>query len=420
VSDPARVAYLAPEIPSVSATFVYREAAAVEEEGVPVETYSVHAVDPASVSAEARPLSARTEALYARKGRLLSGALRTALRHPLRSARTLATALGDTLRGRFARPGQRARVLAQALAGLALAGRLERRGVRHLHIHFAHAPATLGMYAALAAGIPFSVTAHANDLYAEASLLREKVDRAHAFVTISEANRRFLAVELGERAARRVGLVRCGIDLRAFAPRAAEPAGPPVIFALGRLVPKKGFDVLIRALAEVAPGRPDLTLEIAGDGPERAALEALARDLGVGAAVRFLGVVGRDAVLASLRRATVFALPCRLDGSDRDGIPVALMEAMAVGVPVVSTRISGVPELVESGGSGLLVPAGDAPALARALSRLLGNPALRARLAAGGRARVVAEFEQGANARRLLAAIRAPARPSAEDAGISL
>ncbi len=396
------VAYLAPEIPSVSATFVYREILALRREGLRVVPFSIHAVDDRGVSEDGRRFFDEAEVIYASPARVLAGAMRHAVRHPLSSSRTIAIALRDTAVGTTTRRSQRAKIVAQAVAGLFVADRLRSCGATHLHVQFAHAPATVGMYAALAARIPFSVTSHANDLYCEAALLREKVRRARPFVTISHANREFLRGQLGE-LADRVKIVRCGVDTEELAARDLEDTGAGAsLFALGRLVPKKGFDLLLEATAKLAERFPAIEVRIGGDGPERARLETLASDLGIRDRVRFLGTLESDRVLEEFRAASVFVLPCRVDeGGDRDGIPVVLMEAMATGVPVVSTSISGVPELVHHGCTGLLASEPSPAGLSLSIERAMLDHPLRRRMSINGRAIVEREYDVHHNARRL-------------------
>jgi hypothetical protein len=183
-----RIAYLAAKIPSVSATFVYREILALRNEGIDVSPFSIHPVDPNDVSPDGRLFLAETDIVYGDTGRLALGFLHMFERHPVRTIQVLALAVKDLVCGTFSSRRQRVCLLTEAVAGLSLSPRLETADVSHLHIHFAHSPATVGMYAALGAGITFSVTSHANDIDVEASLLNEKIERSKAFVTISEAN----------------------------------------------------------------------------------------------------------------------------------------------------------------------------------------------------------------------------------------
>jgi glycosyltransferase involved in cell wall biosynthesis len=180
----------------------------------------------------------------------------------------------------------------------------------------------------------------------------------------------------------------------------------PLVVAVGRLVPKKGMDVLVRAVADLAGSDQPVLCEIIGDGPERGRLQALVAELGVAPLVTLRGGLPPAEARRRVAEADLFALAClRAPNGDMDGIPVALMEAMAASTPVISTRLSGIPELIADGESGLLVEPGDVDGLATAIRRLAEDSALAARLAAGGRRRVAEDFDQATNARQLLTAI---------------
>lgn len=400
------IAYLAPEIPSVSATFVYREILELRKLGARVVPFSMHTCSGSELPAEARQFLRETHVLYGKPLAGLKSALGFVCRHPQRALKTVGLALRDTLRGRFCDLGTRLKVPLQAVAALDLANRLEAAAVGHLHIHFAHAPCTLGMYAAHAAGIPFSVTAHANDIFQRPAMLEEKIQRARPFVTISRANRRRLGMHYpGTAGAIRV--VRCGVPTLKYRVRGEhEKSLRPVLMSVGRLVPKKGTAVLLEALSKVVPHFPDVQLQLVGDGPERTALEALVSHLRIEKNVVFCSALDTDQIQEMLGKTWGFALACRMDDQgDMDGIPVVLMEAMARGVPVVSTRLSGVPELIEHGKSGLLADPDDAEGLALAIRRLLTERALAEELGAAGRDRVVSEFDSRHGASKLLSLI---------------
>ncbi|MEO0652308.1 MAG: glycosyltransferase, partial [Planctomycetota bacterium] len=296
---------------------------------------------------------------------------------------------------------RRSRLLAprQARAGIALARRLRGARVEHLHIHFAHSAATVGMYAAQQAKLPFSITGHARDVFVEGSLLREKARRARVFAAVSRDARRRLARDLCL-PLESIDVAPCGVDLDRFQPSGERPATGHVV-AVGRLVEKKGFETLLRAVQQ--SGRPDVRLTLVGDGPQRSALEDLARELGIESRVRFAGARDGDWIARQLSTAELFALPAQVasDG-DSDGIPVALMEAMASGVPIVTTRMGAIPELLDDGVEGRLVAPGDVQGLAQAIDGLLGDPQAREEMGRAARRRVEAERDLQRNAERLL------------------
>ncbi|MGH0028190.1 MAG: glycosyltransferase family 4 protein [Myxococcota bacterium] len=395
----APVAVVASRYPKLSETFVYREVAALRARGRPVRTVTLRAPDAggdgdAALLGDVGPADV---VVYAPG--IATRGLRELLRHPLRGLGTLALAVRDALA-----PGEplslrgRAALLVQAWAGLALADDLRTHGIGHLHCHFAHAPTGVGLYAARQIGGRFSFVGHANDLFRNRSLLRRKLARAAFVSCISQWHRDWYA-GLVPSCAPRLHVVRCGVEPGEFAPGDAPADGPLRVLSVARLVPKKGIDLLVRALAE---SDLDWRLDVVGDGPERASLEALARELGVGDRVTLHGPLPNDRVAACMREADLFALPCRVDaGGDRDGIPVVLMEAMATGLPVVAGDLPTLRDLVRPDETGLLTPPGEVSPLREALRRLAGDAALRERLARAGRRHVEEEFSLAANAARL-------------------
>ena len=380
---------------------------------------------------------------------------RVARRHPLRTLRAAAAAAGQAVR---ARDGLRPRsiYLKEFLQAADVADRLlQSRDVRHLHAHFAHGTTTVTWLAAKLTKLPFSFTGHAKDIYREslnpAGLLRRKMRAASFVVTCTGANQEHLRrVE----PAADVHLVYHGLnaDFAALLPtapgqpnptpagataavqaepvhaepvqaerawqRAAAAAGtatlaadpditPLRVVAVGRMVPKKGFDVLVEAVADLTARGVELELVVAGeDGPDAATIRRLVAER-CPDAVQFTGPLSQCELLALYRGADVFALACRVDADgDRDGIPNVMVEAMAAGLPVVSTAVSGIPELVRDGENGLLVPPEDPGALASALLRLATDGSLRQRLAAAGRETVAERFDGDVLARRMAGLFR--------------
>jgi len=241
----------------------------------------------------------------------------------------------------------------------------------HAHAHFAFGAASIALLYGRLTGATASFTAHAHDLYGgvpDGVLARKAAAAAWAAAPSKHGAARLRDCAPGGT----VVVQRNGVDRDAV--ERGSPDVPPRVVGIGRLVEKKGFDVLVRAAAHV-----DAVVEIIGDGPERERLEALSNGR-----VRFLGALPHAEAVARLRGASAFALPCReLPSGDRDGLPVALVEAMSAGVPVVTTAVGGIPELVRDGETGLLVAPGDDVALAAAIGHALDNGAA---LAADGRA----------------------------------
>jgi glycosyltransferase involved in cell wall biosynthesis len=273
---------------------------------------------------------------------------------------------------------------------------LRRAGVKHLHAHFATWAAWTSQTLAAELGVTYSFTAHAHDIY------HRNVDRfrlavamalAEFVVTVSEANRKFLnGVLAAECRAGNVVRLYNGVDFSALTPSEIPPV-PGRIVSVGRLVPKKGLTHLVEACRQLKAAGRHVECVIVGEGEERGALERQIAAGGLRHDVFLAGALSHRATLEVLRSATICALPCVVapDG-DRDGLPTVLLEALALGVPVVSTTVSGVPEIIENGATGLLVPPSDAPALMAALDALLRRPDLRSRMALEGRRRARADF----------------------------
>jgi glycosyltransferase involved in cell wall biosynthesis len=284
-------------------------------------------------------------------------------------------------------------------------------GVDHVHCHFANHPALAGWLVHRLVGIPYSFTAHGSDLHVDRTMLPTKVAEAAFVVTISRDNQALIETTAGPRASGKVDVIHCGVDPAAFSPVERSTQGPLRIVAVGTLHEVKGQAHLIDACKLLVERGVDVTCRFIGDGPDRDALTARIAEHGLAGSVTLAGRMTSDAVAAELAGVDVLAAPSvPTRGGKREGIPIVLMEAMAAGLPVVASRLSGIPELVTDGVDGLLVPPGDAVALADALARLAADPALRARLGAAGRATVLREFDVDRNAALLAARFAESAR----------
>jgi glycosyltransferase involved in cell wall biosynthesis len=388
----ATVAILLKGYPRLSETFVVKELLGMQERGLRFVLVSLrHPTDRVVHDLHERvtaPVTYLPEYLHHEPLRVLRAAM-WALGRP-RLRRTLAAWLRDLARdptpNRVRRLGQ-ALVLARELPA----------GVDRLHAHFIHTPGSVARYASRLLGLPFSLSAHARDIWTiPAWEKREKLADATWTVTCTGVGARHLH---GLAPGADIELLYHGVDTERFAPlpRPATapphgPAAPPTIVSVARCVPKKGLDTLVEALARL-PAEPAWRHLHVGGGPLREGLVGRVAGLGLGERSTWLGSRPQLAVVQALRGGDLFCLPARIaaDG-DRDGLPNVLMEAMAVGLPVVATRVGAIPELVEDGRNGLLVTPDDAAALAGALARLLADPELRARLGRAGRATVVERF----------------------------
>jgi glycosyltransferase involved in cell wall biosynthesis len=278
---------------------------------------------------------------------------------------------------------------------------MRRRRVSNAHAHFASTAARLAYLAWKLGGPPYSVTAHAKDIYhctVDETGLRQKLVHARFVATVCEANRRYLEQLLGPAAP--VRLVPNSVDLRRFTDPTGRRPEAGLILTVARLVEKKGLEHLVTAVGLSADRGEEVRLEVVGDGPLRTDLEALAQ--AVGAPVVFRGPIDHQEVLTCYQRATVFALPCVVASTgDRDGLPTAVLEAMGAGVPVITTSVNGLADVVIDGVNGLVVPQRNPEALAAAISRVLGDSALADRLGAAARATVEADFCLSESVRKL-------------------
>lgn len=369
------IAYVLTKHVQPSQTFVVNEIEEMRRQGVAIEVISVERGDVHS------PEALYLSDLSVSRTALVFGHLLVALRRPAGYLRFL-------LRARAMRSemGPRPEQVPWWVLPL-VARRLNRRGLEHLHAHFAWSGAACASLLAVLTGRPWSVTLHAKDVFSKQRNLQRKLDDADLLVTVCRYNERWMREHLGLR--RPVHQVVCGVR----APSRPWPVieGADVV-TVGRLVPKKGFDVLIRAVGLARRTCPDLTLDIIGSGASRAELEGLVAELGLGDSVRLLGALEHDEALARIAGAKVFALPCRIaEDGDRDSMPVVIKEAMVRAVPVVGTDVVAVPEMLDQG-CGVLVPPEDPEALAEALLSVLKDPETAREIATRARERALHEF----------------------------
>lgn len=434
------VAYVLKGYPRLSELFIASEIYRLEEAGLPLRLFVLKPADeadhhpvvdriraqpdylPATTSLTATPLA---RWLAANLDQFRPALWRVVARRPVGVTRAALAAFAQAVRARkgvWAWP--RKVYVKEFLLAVELADRvLKAPEVRHLHAHFCHGATTVTWLAAMMTGLLFSFTAHAKDLYSEslnpAGLLKRKLQAARFAVTCTEANRTYLE-GLGSGAP--IYRVYHGLNadfsrLLATPDRTSSKREPPArlrILGVGRLVAKKGFDLLVEACGQLREQGVQHELVIVGeDGEHSAVIRRRITELGLDGMVQLSGPMGQAALFDEYRRASVFCLPCRiLDDGDRDGIPNVLMEAMACGLPIITTGISGIPELVKEGVNGMLVPAEDATAIAAAIVRLQHEPALAQRLSVAARATIRAHFDGDDTVRPLLSLFQqALARP---------
>ncbi len=435
-----RVGYLTKRFPRLSETFILDEVLGLQAAGLPLRLYSIRdpherVVQPDTALVQGPVTYLRPEpTLRSRAAWLaqtLAGHARQAAAHPVRYSRTLLDALGQR---------DRRAALSHFVDAARLATLLDDAGAWHLHAAFAHGPAAIAYRVHQMTGRPFSFAGHAKDIYvSDPRQLARRAAEAEFVLVCSESARAALEASIGPSTAQ-VHLVHHGVDTARFRPAeeaqetvarsvsvpapapgavtpgshppAAAPApGPLRVLAAGRLVEKKGYPVLLDAIALVAASGRQVRCRIIGEGPLRAALTAQAAERDVADLVTFEGAKDHAQVADAYRAADVF-VQCSvvLADGDRDGVPNVVLEAMASGLPVVASDVAGIPEAVVDGATGFLVPPSDPAAVAERIGRLADDRALARRLGDAGRARAVARFDRRA-------AQRAVARLLAEAAG---
>lgn len=397
-----RVAYVMSRFPKLSETFVLYEMAALAASGVEVEVFPMIRHQESVQHSEA--------ADYVRRARyqplMSAGVLASQVFWLVRRPAAYAKLWWDSIRGTIGAPHVAARTLAVLPQAAHNARVMQRLGITHVHAHFANHPSTAAWAIHRLTGIPYSFTAHAHDLYEDQHLLCDKVREAAFVVAISDFNRALISRSCAA-FAKNVHVIHCGIDADLFHPETRSPSDVLRIVCVGSLEAKKGQSYLVEACRLLMQSGRRVECALVGDGPDRDALDAQVREAGLEGVVQILGAQSRENVLEALRSADVAVLPSVvLPSGKMEGIPVALMEAMACGLPVVSTQISGIPELIENGVSGLLVPERDARALADALADIVARPDRAAEMGERGRERVEHDFNLHASAMQLVQLMR--------------
>ena len=403
-ADGLTVAYVMSRFPKLTETFILAELEAMDRAGVRIELHPLLRQTGEPVQPAAARWVERAHFLPFVSAGILRSQL-AFLRDRGRRRRYL-RAFVDMIQGTWRSPnfllgglGIFAKVAHMSLAMLD-------EGVDHVHCHFANHPALAGWIIHRLTGIPYSFTAHGSDLHVDRTMLPTKVAEAAFVVTISGDNRTLIESTAGAAAAGKVEVIHCGVDPAAFRPADRLADGPLRIVAIGTLHEVKGQVHLIDACRRLAERGVAFTCRFIGDGPDRERLASLIDTSGLADRVMLLGRMTSDAVAAELGASDVLVAPSvPTRGGKREGIPVVLMEAMAAGLPVVASRLSGIPELVTDEVSGLLVAPGDDAALADALARLAADPDLRRTLGAAGRATVQRDFDVDRNAAALAARI---------------
>lgn len=394
--------YIIGTYPLLTTTFVDREIHQMRARGVDVRVVSLRRPERMLSVAQRADMADVTYVLPVSPIRLVAAHLRFLITRPLTLLSTYVDITArphDDIRSRL-------RTMLHVGEGVVVADLIRKSVSTHLHAHFVDRATTVAWVCSRLLGVPFSATAHANDIYVRPVLLADKLRAASFVATCTEYNADHLRSLLGDMAGRIVA-VHHGLDLNGFAPPGDRPTVPATLLAVGQLREKKGLQHLIDAAAILVRRGRDLRVVIVGEGPLRATLEDRILHHGLGAVVTLVGAVPHDEVIRLMQGATLFVLPAvqAADG-DRDGIPNVILEAMAMALPVVSTRHSGIPEAVVHEETGLLVEPGNVAELAEAVDRLLAGPDEAARMGRIGRERVHAKFDIERNVETLLELVR--------------
>jgi colanic acid/amylovoran biosynthesis glycosyltransferase len=392
------VAYLVSRFPSVSETFVLNEILELEALGWKIHLYPMIRQVDGVTHPRAQDVTERANYRRITSIRCVRAHLYWAKRRPATYLRILALSL--TLPGLQLRFYPR--TIWATLWATMIASEIEESGIRHVHAHWATFPAHAAMVISRLTGCTFSFTAHAHDIYANAYGLKSKISEATFAVTISELNRGVLM--RASAGSGQTKVIRCGVDLDkfSFGAHQDDPSIDLRVIAVGSLEEKKGHRYLLEACALLTAQAHPVDCRIIGEGAERARLERLIDDLKLEDHVTLLGWRDSSEVAAELAAADVFVMPSVVAANGMmEGIPVALMEAMATGLPVIASQISGIPELVADGVSGILVHQRDAQAIANAISALRHDSQLRLRLGTAAREMVADRYNLRKNVQQL-------------------
>ncbi len=394
-----KLAYIIGTYPSLTTTFIDREITFLRHWGVNLRVVSIRRFSE-RLSPDQKALQREVAYLLpVSKGAFLRAHVSFAVRRP--------QAYWSALLYLLTRPHPnletRLKTLLHFGEGVYAAHVLRPYAPNHLHAHFVDRAATVALVAGRLLSTPYSVTAHANDIYVNPVLLPEKLSEAKFVATCTGYNREHLARVGNGNLSPKINCIYHGLDVSHYQPD-SKPWDTPLLLSVGQLKEKKGLAYLIKACRILKDRGYNLECQIVGEGPLRPALEAQIRQLSLEDAVTLCGALPHPEVIEKYRQATLFVLPCVVSANgDRDGIPNVILEAMAMQVAVVSTRHSGIPEVVEDGVNGLLVPPADEVALAEALAQLLDDPERRCQLGQRGRQTVIEKFSVEQNVKRLLA-----------------
>jgi glycosyltransferase involved in cell wall biosynthesis len=403
ITPAKRLIYLIGTYPSLTTTFIDREIRALRGWGIDVQVVAMRRPPPDQpLSRDQQGGGAGVIYLFPVAWfSFIAGHVYFLLRRPRCFIRTLLYLLTQP----HPDPRSRVKTLLHFGEGVYAAYLIRGQRFRELHVHFADRAATIGLIMGRLLRKPYSLSIHAGaDIYVNPILLHEKAVEARHIVTCTQYNKSHLVTIVGRNIADKITYVPHGLELTRYHPTPPQPNGRPIILSVGQLAERKGIDHLIRSCRVLQDRGYEFACHIVGQGPQQPLLEDLIAHLGLNDRVTLHGALPHEAVIDQYKRATLFALPCiQTKNGDIDGIPNVLLEAMAMQLPVVSTDLSAIPELVQDRVNGLLVPPENPTALADALADLIDRPDLRERFGYNGRRLVLESFDVEHNVRRLAA-----------------
>jgi glycosyltransferase involved in cell wall biosynthesis len=396
-----KIAYIVSRFPHLPETFILREMISLEQLGWQIELYPLIIQQQELIHQEARPWLARAHTVPWFSFNILGSNIKQLFHRPGQYL----SLFWRTVKENFISPKFLARALLLFPRAVWMASRFKRTGITHVHAHYATHTALVAWLIHKLTGIPYSITVHAHDIFVEKPMLETKLQDSVFVSAISEFNRKYLTDLFGPWVEQKTQIVRCGIDPAYYASDAYMDHMDYKrleIISVGSLQPYKGHIYLVKACAELQKRGIPFRCRIVGGGDLHGMLTSAIQEYQLDQVVELLGPRTQDDVSNLLRTANCYVQPSVITPSGKmEGIPVALMEAMASGIPVVATSISGVPELVRNGDTGWLVPPEDVKALADALSQIHTDPKEAKKRAGSGRNWVLDEFELSSNANRL-------------------
>ncbi len=395
-----KVAYIMSRFPHLPETFILREMDELARQGLDIALYPLILQVQETIHAEAKLWLPRVRPLPIFSWRTLTANLQAVFKQPAVYVKLWIHTLLESWRD----PYMLVRLFILLPQSVYTAQAMQKEDIEHIHAHYATFPAFVAWVIHQLTGVSYSVTVHAHDIFVRHTMLKRKLFEADFIVAISVYNRDYLAAVVGEKIARKTHIIHCGIEQRIYqpAPLDRKPGDPLQIIHIGSLQPYKGQRYLIEACHQLYEWGIPFFCRIIGGGEEQVNLTKMIKDMGLETAVQLLGSKTQQEIAQLLPTAHCYVQPSIITPSGKmEGIPVALMEAMASRLPVVATAISGIPELVRPDETGFLVPPADATALANTLMTVYEYPEKASRLAENGRFWVRQSFDLQSNVSRL-------------------